>query len=132
MFPRPRLEISTTHHPPRGASALFTTNMTRARVGIYSHVQLQPRTLGRGFIQAGDPIAHAISSSASVILSNTTISNFTFAELDPPTPIVEKFDAEIGVLEILHRLPRHQSRAGIKESNDRQEPSWFCWTCGHG
>ena len=40
MFPRPCLEISTTHHFPRGASALFTTNMTRARVGIDSHVQL--------------------------------------------------------------------------------------------
>jgi len=71
--------------------------MTRAPVGIDSQVQLQPQTLERDFAQMGSPITRAISSPANVILFNASISKLSFAEPDPPRPIVEKFNPEIGI-----------------------------------
>ena len=45
----------------------------------------------------GGLITRAISSPANGILFNASISKLSFAEPDPPRPIVEKFNPEIGI-----------------------------------
>ena len=96
MLPHPRLEPSTTHQPPRGASTLLT-NLARGWVSIDSRVQLRPRTPER-FTEAGGPITLANSSPASCVVTTATISSSSVVEPDPPRPtIVEQFDPDIGI-----------------------------------